>query len=57
MIKRKVKVFSIGLMVESMKESGLTESNMESEFTHQLQERQKRADGKKEREWSGCDKH
>lgn len=53
MIKRKEKVYSTGLMVESMTETGSMESNMGLDYTLLPQVKQNRESGMKGKESSG----
>ena len=52
-IKKKVKVFSSGLMAESTKEDGKMENNMELVPTPLLAVKQSKESGKKEKDFTG----
>lgn len=55
MIRKKAMVFFTGQMVESTRVIGKMENRMVWVFIHQILERQRRADGLKEKEWNGSD--
>lgn len=53
MIRKRVKVFSSGLMAESMKEDGKTANNTELELTLLLAVKQSKESGKKVKDFTG----
>ena len=53
MIRKRVKVFSSGLMVESMREDGKTENNMVLEPTPPLVVKQNKESGKRVKDFTG----